>query len=60
MKSWTVIFNVLVGIGIVIAAIVPGGFVPDKTTVEIAGIVIAIINLYLRLRPLPPTSEHLR
>lgn len=59
-KSLTVIFNVL---ALVIAVANGLGFVdfkPDPSIPAIAIGIVAVINLVLRLRQLPPNEEHLR
>jgi len=59
-NSMTVIFNVLA----LLVAIAGGfGFIDFKPTPEVTAIaagIVALINLYLRTRKLPPEAEHLR
>lgn len=58
--GWTVTVNV---ISVLVIVALNYGIGPSSATdaaKEIGGIVIAIINLYLRLRPLPPEQEGIR
>lgn len=59
-KSATVLFNVL---ALVVAVANGLGFVDFKPSPEITTIavgIVAVINLILRVRQLPPNEEHLR
>jgi len=56
----TVIFNVLAFLVIVASAFGFGDFQPDAKIAEWAAAAVTLINLYLRLRPLPPEKEGFR
>lgn len=58
--GYTVAFNVLAVVVIVALNYGIGPNSATDTAKEISGIVIAIINLWLRLRPLPPSDEPFR
>lgn len=58
--GYTVTFNVLAALVIVALNYGIGPNSATDTVKEISGIAIAIINLWLRLRPLPPASEPFR
>lgn len=58
--GYTVAFNVIAVLVIVALNYGIGPNSASDITKEISGILIAIINLWLRLRPLPSSSEPFR
>jgi len=56
-KSKTVWFNILAILVMAAGALGFGDFEPSPQVVEFGAILVSIINLYLRLRPLPEQAE---
>lgn len=55
--SLTVWFNILSIVVMAAGALGFGDFTPSPQVIEIGAILVSIINLWLRLRPLTPEQE---
>jgi hypothetical protein len=55
--SKTVWFNILAIIVMGATALGFGDFKPSQEVIEFGAILVSVINLWLRLRPLPPEAE---